>query len=259
MSHNEVVILPNADLLAKAIAARVVTRLVDAQAAKGHASIVLTGGRLGIGTLRELRAAPARDAVDWRRVDIWWGDERFLPTGDPERNDTQADEALLDALPVDPSRVHRMPAPDGPLGNDPEAAADAYAAELAAATAPEDHAAVPNFDVLMLGVGEEGHTASIFPESPAAYDERPVVAVHGCPKPPATRISLTFSSIGAASEVWLATTGAEKAGAVALALGGAGAVQIPAAGARGRARTLWLLDRSAASKLPAELVRLPLG
>jgi 6-phosphogluconolactonase len=259
MSHSEVVILPSPDLLAKAIAARVVTRLVDAQAAKGHASIVLTGGRLGIGTLRELREAPARDAVDWSSVDIWWGDERFLPAGDPERNDTQAAEALLDVLPLNPARVHRMPATDGPLGNDPEAAAEAYAAELAAAATPEDHAAVPSFDVLMLGVGEEGHTASIFPESPAAYDERAVVAVHGCPKPPPTRISLTFSSIGAATEVWLATTGEEKAGAVALALGGAGAVQIPAAGARGRVRTLWLLDRSAARKLPAGLVRLPLG
>jgi len=257
MSHREVVISPNADLLAKAIAARIITRLVDAQAAKGHASIVLTGGRLGIGALRELDASPARDAVDWRLVDVWWGDERFLPAGDPERNDTQARAALLDALPLDPARIHPFAASDGPLGNDPEAAADAYAAELAAATVPEDHGVVPQFDVLMLGVGEEGHTASIFPESPAAYDERPVVAVHGCPKPPPTRLSLTFSSIGAATEVWLATAGAEKAGAVALALGGAGAVAIPAAGAQGRVRTLWLLDRAAASKLPASLVRLP--
>ena len=258
MGHNEVVILPNSDLLAKAIAARIVTRLVDAQAAKGHASIVLTGGRLGIGALRELRDTPARDAVDWRLVDVWWGDERFLPAGDPERNDTQAQEALLGVLPLDPARVHRFPDPDGPLGDDPEAAAEAYARELAAAATPEDHGPVPQFDVFMLGVGEEGHTASIFPETPAAHDQRPVVAVRGCPKPPPTRLSLTFPSIGAATEVWLATTGVEKAGAVALALGGAGAVQIPAAGAQGRARTLWLLDRAAASKLPPELVRLPI-
>ncbi len=258
MSHNEVVISPNGDLLAKAIAARIVTRLVDAQAAKGHASIVLTGGRLGIGALRELRTSPARDAVDWRLVDIWWGDERFLPAGDPERNDTQAREALLDDLPLDPSRVHPYAASDGPLGDNPEAAAEAYARELAAAAAPEDHGDVPRFDVLMLGVGEEGHTASIFPESPAAYDERPVVAVHGSPKPPPTRLSFTFPTIAAATEVWLATVGAEKAGAVALALGGAGAVQIPAAGAHGRSRTLWLLDRAAAAQLPAELVRLPI-
>ncbi|HEX3813921.1 MAG TPA: 6-phosphogluconolactonase [Mycobacteriales bacterium] len=252
MSHNEVVIGPDADLLGKAIAARIVTRLVDAQAANGHASIVLTGGRLGIGALRELRQSPARDAVDWRLVDVWWGDERFLPTGDPERNDTQADEALLGALPLDPARVHRFPAPDGPLGDDPEAAAQAYAKELAAAAGP-DEGDVPRFDVLMLGVGEEGHTASIFPESPAVYDERPVVAVRECPKPPPIRLSLTFSSIAAATEVWLATTGAEKAEAVASALTGATPAQIPAAGAKGRSRTIWLLDRAAASKLPPEL------
>jgi 6-phosphogluconolactonase len=252
LSHNDVVISANADLLAKAIAARIITRLVDAQAATGHASIGLTGGRLGIGALRELRASPALDAVDWRLVDVWWGDERFLPTGDPDRNDTQADEALLHALPLDPARVHRFGAPDGPLGDNPEAAAQAYAQELAAVAAPDD---VPQFDVLMLGVGEEGHTASIFPDSPAAHDNRPVVAVYGCPKPPPIRLSLTFSSIGAATEVWLATAGAEKAEAVALALSGATAVQVPAAGARGRARTIWLLDRAAASKLPAELAR----
>lgn len=259
MSAPEVVVTPNADLLAKSIAARLVTRLVDAQAARGSASIVLTGGGIGIAVLRELRANPARDAVDWRVVDVWWGDERFVPADDPERNERQARDALLDDLPLDPARVHAFAASDGPFGNDPEAAADAYARELAAAATPEDHGDVPRFDVLMLGVGEEGHTASIFPESPAAYDERTVVAVHGCPKPPPTRLSLTFRAIGAANEVWLATAGGQKAGAVALALGGAGPVQVPAAGARGRSRTLWLLDRAAASKLPASLVRLPLA
>jgi len=118
---------------------------------------------------------------------------------------------------------------------------------------------VPRFDVLLLGMGEEGHVASIFPESPAAYDDRAVVAVRGCPKPPPTRLSMTFRTIGAATEVWLVVAGAAKAPAVALALGGAGPVQVPAAGARGRQRTLWLLDRAAASRLPASLVRLPVG
>ena len=142
---------------------------------------------------------------------------------------------------------------------DPEAAAAAYAAELAKATRPEDHGPVPRFDVLMLGVGEEGHVASIFPESPAAYESRPVVAVRGCPKPPPTRLTLTFPAIAAATDVWLMTSGAEKAGAVALALGGAGAIQVPAAGVHGRAHTLWLLDRESAAKLPPSVLRLPIG
>jgi 6-phosphogluconolactonase len=255
----DVVVHRTADLLAKAAAARLVTRLVDAQAARGVASIVLTGGRVGGAVLRELRDNPARDAVDWSRVDIWWGDERWLPDGDPERNDTQGRDALLSAVHLDPARVHPFPSSDGPYAGDPEAAAAAYAAELRAATRPEDHGPVPRMDVLMLGVGEEGHVASIFPESPAAYETRPVVAVRGCPKPPPVRLSLTFPAIGAATDVWLMAAGTEKAGAVALAVGGAGAVQVPAAGVHGRARTLWLLDRDAAAKLPPSVLRLPIG
>ena len=256
----EVVVHASPDLLAKAVAARLVTRLVDAQATRGSASVVVTGGRIGIAVLRELRDNPARDAVDWPRVDVWWGDERFVPSDSPDRNDRQAQEALLGAVPIDPGRLHPFPASDGPLGSDPEAAAERYAAELAAAARPEDHGAVPRFDVLLLGMGEEGHTASIFPESPAAYEaDRTVVAVRGCPKPPPTRLTLTFRAIAAAADVWLMAAGAEKAPAVALALGGAGPVQVPAAGAHGRRRTLWLLDRAAASQLPANLTRLPLA
>jgi 6-phosphogluconolactonase len=190
---------------------------------------------------------------------MWWGDERWLPDGDAERNDKQARDELLASVAVDPARVHPFPAADGRYAGDPEAAASAYAAELAKATRPEDHGPVPRFDVLMLGVGEEGHVASIFPESPAAYETRPVVAVRGSPKPPPTRLTLTFPAIAAATDVWLMAAGAEKAGAIALALGGAGAIQVPAAGVHGRARTLWLLDREAAAKLPPSVLRLPIG
>lgn len=249
MGQPEIVVHDTPDLLTKAVAARLVTRLVDAQAAQGSASVVLTGGGSGIGVLQELRDAPARDAIDWRRLTVWWGDERFVPAANGERNELQAREALLDHVPVDPDRVIPMPASDGAFGNDPEAAAQWYAERLAEHARPEDRHGVPRFDVLLLGVGEEGHTASIFPESPAAYDERTVVAVRGCPKPPPVRISLTFAALNSATEVWIITAGAGKATAVELALGGAGRVQIPAAGPRGLSRTLWLLDRAAASKL----------
>jgi 6-phosphogluconolactonase len=258
MSTPEIVVHSSPTVLATATSARLLTRLVDAQVASGSASMVLTGGGIGVQVLRELRDSPARDAVDWQRVDVWWGDERWLPAGDPERNETQAREALLDAVPLDPARVHAYPAPDGPGGNDPESAAAVYAKELAAAARPQDHDDVPRFDVLLLGVGPEGHVASIFPESPATYDDRAVVAVRGCPKPPPIRLSFGFRAIRAATEVWLVAAGEEKASAVALALGGAGPVQVPAAEARGRSRTLWLLDRAAASRLPRNLAR-PFG
>ncbi|GLF98605.1 6-phosphogluconolactonase [Streptomyces yaizuensis] len=257
MSTPQLVVHRDKELMAQAAAARLITRIVDAQSARGSASVVLTGGRNGNALLAALGTSPARDAVDWQRLDLWWGDERFLPDGDPERNATQAREALLDSVPVDPARVHVMPASDGVYGGttgDADAAAAAYAAELAAAAGPEDHGPVPVFDVLLLGVGPDTHVASLFPELPAVREtERTVVGVHGAPKPPPTRISLTLPAIRAAREVWLLAAGEDKAKAVAIALSGAGEIQAPAAGARGRSRTLWLLDAAAASELPRGL------
>ena len=261
MNTPEVFVHATGDLLASAAAARTVTRLADAIAAEGHAHLVVTGGGIGTKVLAAIAASPARDAVDWRLVDFWWGDERFEVTGDPERNDTGARAALLDALDVDQRRVHVVPGPDGPDGDDPDAAAARYAAELATAagntgagnkgTGDAGAAEVPVFDVLMLGIGPEGHVASIFPESPAAYATGSVVAVRNSPKPPPTRISLTFGAIQAAREVWILASGAEKADAVAEALTGVSQDKLPAAGARGRDRTLFLIDEAAASKLPA--------
>ncbi|MFE9660588.1 MULTISPECIES: 6-phosphogluconolactonase [unclassified Streptomyces] len=260
MSTPQLVVHRDKELMAQAAAARLITKIVDAQAARGSASIVLTGGRNGNGVLAALAAAPARDAIDWSRLDLWWGDERYLPEGDPERNVTQARAALLDSVPLDPERVHAMPASDGPhatggpAGDGVDTAAAAYAAELAAAAGPEDHGPVPTFDVLMLGVGPDTHVASLFPELPGVREtERTVVGVHGAPKPPPTRISLTLPAIRAAREVWLLAAGEDKAEAAAIALSGAGEIQAPAAGARGRARTLWLLDSAAASRLPRDL------
>jgi 6-phosphogluconolactonase len=240
-----VVVHADAELLAEAVAARLLIRLLDAQAARGQASIVLTGGRVAAKVYQAVAVSPARDAVNWSRVDVWWGDERFLPAGDPERNETQARAALLDAVPVDPARIRPMPPRDGPDGDDPEAAAARYAAGLAAAAKPGSEV-LPHFDLLLLGVGEDGHVASVFPEHPAAYESRPVVAVRGAPKPPPVRISLTLPAINTAEEVWLIATGADKADAVGMALSGAGPVQLPAAGVGGVSRTLWLLDQAAA-------------
>jgi len=255
MSAPEVIVHRDAELLAKAVAARLVTRLVDAAAARGTGSLVLTGGGIGTAVLSELAAAPARDAVDWRHLDVWWGDERFVPSGDKERNETGARAALLDHVDVDPARVHPMAPSDGPDGDDPDAAAARYATRLKEAATQEDHGPVPSFDVLLLGIGPEGHIASLFPGLPALYDERSVVAVRNSPKPPPTRLSLTLPSINAAKEVWILASGKEKAGAVALALSGTGPVQVPAAGAHGRQRTLFLLDSDAAEQLPPEIGR----
>lgn len=247
MTDRLVVVLRDATLLAQTVAARIITTIVDAQAARGEASIVLTGGGIGGATLRELAEAPARDAIDWQRLSIWWGDERFLPRGHEDRNETQARDALLDHVDVDPARVHAMPASDGALGDDLDAAADHYAAELAAAT--DEQGLCPSFDVLLLGLGPDGHVASLFPGSPALRDGRAVIPVRGAPKPPPTRLSLSFSVINSARQAWVIAAGEEKAAAARTALSAASAAAVPAGGVEGRTATRWLLDRAAASRL----------
>lgn len=255
MSRPDVVVHATAEVLAAATAARLSTRIVDIQTASGSASLVLTGGRIGIAVLAELANALAASAVDWRGLDVYWGDERFLPGGHPERNETQAREALLDHVDVDPGRVHPMGASDDPSGHDPDTAAHVYEELLLGHRHPEDRGPAPAFDICLLGIGEDGHVASVFPGSPAVYEtERAVVGVRGSPKPPPTRISLTLPAIRCATEVWLVVSGGTKAAAVTMALRGAGEVSVPAAGAVGRRRTLWLLDRAAAAKLPPELL-----
>ena len=268
----DVVIEPDPDRLARAVASALVARLAAAQAVHGTASVVLTGGGIGTEVLRHvaaLAAEPERETVDWTAVEVWWGDERFVPADDDERNERGAREALLDPVGVPPERVHAMPPSDAGFAG-PEQAADWYArqlAELAQVTdgtaRPQGPAAsvraaggggvlLPRFDVLLLGMGPEGHVASIFPDSPAVTDERPVFAVHDCPKPPPTRISLGFPAINTAEEVWLLVSGEAKAAAVAEALEtDAGPAQLPAAGVHGARATRWLLDADAASRLTA--------
>ncbi|HEX5331858.1 MAG TPA: 6-phosphogluconolactonase [Cellulomonas sp.] len=244
-----VVVHPDAPTLVAATAARLLTRLLDAQLTHSPVHLALTGGTVGIATLAAVASHPARDAIDWSGVHVWWSDERFLPTGDPERNETQARDALLDALggALPPANVHPMPAPgSAPAISTPEESAAAYADELVR-FAPAG-SSVPPFDVLMLGMGPDGHVASLFPGHAAlTVTGVSTVGVHGSPKPPPERVSLTFDAINAAHEVWLVVSGAEKAMPVASALAGDPVDRTPAAGAQGRELTLWLLDADAAA------------
>jgi len=244
-----VVVHPDAPSLVEATAVRLLTRLLDAQSIHSPVHLALTGGTVGIAALAAVASNPVRDAVDWSGVHVWWGDERFLPTGDPERNETMARDALLDALgeALPPANVHPMPAPGSTPGTrTPEEAAETYAVELAR-FAPEG-SGVPPFDVLMLGMGPDGHVASLFPgHDELAVTGVPTVGVHGSPKPPSERVSLTFDAINAARQVWFVVSGAEKAAPVASALAGDPVDRTPAAGAHGRELTLWLLDAAAAA------------
>ncbi len=243
-----VVVHPDAETLALGTAARLLLRLMDAQSVHRPVHVGLTGGGMGARVLAAVAASPLRHGVDWTGVHVWWGDERFLPAGDPERNETQARAALLDALPLPPENVHAAP-PAGAVAS-PHDAAVAYATELARFAADGDDAgpAVPAFDVLMLGVGPDGHVASLFPgQATLGVVDRTTVGVTDSPKPPPERVSLTLSAIEAAQEVWLVVAGADKADAVRRALAGEDPTAIPASAVRGRSRTLWLVDVDAAS------------
>lgn len=246
----EVVVSRDEPELAVAIASRLVTTVVAAQEDRPEAHVVLTGGGIGTACLSALAALPARDAIDWDRLHLWWGDERYVPAGDADRNDTGARTALIDHVPIPDAHVHPMP-PDGRYRH-VEAAAYAYAEELAAAPGARD--GLPPFTVCLLGIGPDAHVASLFPEHPAGHAEGTVVAVHASPKPPPTRLSLTMAAIRRSAQVWVLASGGSKARAVRLALDEhAGPLQVPAAGARGRERTLFLVDEPAAAELPPSL------
>jgi len=235
------------DALVAAAGDRLIEAISDAVGARGTAAIVLTGGGTGVAMLRHVRAHGG--VIDWSRVHLFWGDERYVAEDDDERNDKQAREALIDHIDIPPGNVHAMPASDGEFGDDIDAAALAYDHVLAANA--DSGQPAPDFDVHLLGMGPEGHVNSLFPHSAAVREtSRMVVAVFDSPKPPPRRITLTLPAVTRSRQVWLIVSGEGKAEAVAAAVGGAAPDDLPAAGAVGREATVWLLDAAAASRLP---------
>jgi 6-phosphogluconolactonase len=225
---------------------RLVGAITDAIDKRGRAQIVLTGGGTGVGLLK--RVGELADKIDWSRVHLYWGDDRFVPADDDERNEKQAREALINHIDIPAANVHAMSPSGGDFGDDLDAAALDYDHVLAANA--DDGQPAPDFDVHLLGMGPEGHINSLFPETPAVREtDRLVVGVPDSPKPPPRRITLTLPAIQRSREVWLVVSGAAKADAVAAAIGGADPVDVPSAGAVGREATVWLLDEDAASKL----------
>lgn len=236
----------DADALVAAAGDRLVGAITGAIDARGVAYVVLTGGGTGVKLLKHVGENGAK--IDWSKVHLFWGDDRFVPAADDERNDKQAREALLDHIDIPAANVHAMPASDGEFGDSIEDAAAAYEQVLAANA--DEGSPTPDFDVHLLGMGGEGHVNSLFPHTAATREtERLVVGVTNSPKPPPRRITLTLPAVTRSREVWLVVAGAEKSDAVAAAVGGAAADDVPAAGAAGREATVWLLDEAAAAKL----------
>jgi 6-phosphogluconolactonase len=236
-------VLPSSEALASRVAAEIVAKLVAVQAEGRVASIALTGGTIADAIYQQIASLESDEpSVDWMQVDFWWGDERYVPADSSDRNDRAAGLDLLDVVTVDPARVHAMPAADE-IHPDLEAAAASYD-QLVRSREPGD------FDLVLLGMGPDGHVASLFPGFPQLdVDDRIAVAVTDSPKPPPERISLTFTALNQAGEVWFLVSGEGKAEAVARALADDGSVkETPARGITAPHRTWWL-DQAAAGSL----------
>lgn len=239
MSTTRHLVHPDADTLATAAAQAAAGHLNERIAAEGRARLSLTGGSVGVKTA----AALAEAEVDWSRVTVFLGDERFVPEDDPERNDGQLDAVLLGVI-GDRATVHRWPARTAE-SDDVDAAADAF---LSAVDLPSGDG--PLFDVTILGMGPEGHIDSIFPHTPAvAETERLAVGVRDCPKPPAERLTFTLPAVRRSRHVLVVAAGDAKAQAVAEGLGGADPQDWPVAGAVGMETTTYHVDGPAASML----------
>ena len=225
--------------LTEGVAERLMTRLVELQAStEGSVHLCLTGGRIANRMYEAFADLVEGSELDATRIELWWGDERFVPTEDPDRNAGHALAILARTLPVSPARTHAMSAADGVTDN--EASAQAYAKELGDTV----------FDICLLGMGEDGHVASIFPNHPSFEVEttHTVIGVSDSPKPPASRISLTVPTLARSREVWFLVSGEDKADAVARSY--AHDPTLPGGVVRGTERTLWFLDRAAGSGLP---------
>ncbi len=237
----EVIRLADADAVASGAAKAVVETLSGLLSKQPTAHLVVTGGSVGILTLAKLSQLGA--SLDWSRVHVWWGDERFVARDSADRNVNQAKDAWLVNAPIPGQNIHAFPASDQGLSlND---AANAFGAELRenATTGKE----FPDFDILLLGMGPDGHVASLFP-GVNHLGGALIVAESDSPKPPPQRLSFSYDLINSATEVWFTVAGADKAAAVSQVFNNHES-KLPAAQVSGRNKTVWFLDEAAATNI----------
>jgi 6-phosphogluconolactonase len=234
----ELKVLPDPAAVAATVAERFLQRITAAQARGETPNIALTGGTIAEAVHRQIASRAADHPVDWSRVVFWWGDERFVAPDSPDRNALDARTCFLDVVGAD--QVHEIPSTAEAA--DPAASAAAYGETLRGSDADD-------FDLVMLGMGPDGHVASLFPGFPQLDSEGITVPVTSSPKPPPERVSLTFGALNRARAVWFLVTGEAKADAVRRALADDGDLhRTPARGIQ-VPDTTWFLDAAAASDL----------
>lgn len=243
--RGEVQVFPDQAALAEEAARRFVTLAQAASAERGRFSVALSGGSTPRGMYERLARPPHRDAIDWERVHVFWGDERYVPPDDAESSFRMAREALLAHAPIPAANIY--PAPT--VGGAPEDAARAYAETIQAFFGADP----PRFDLILLGMGPDGHTASLFPGSSelTAPSGELVVVVRDAPKPPPTRLTFTLPLINAAANVLFLVAGADKAETLRAVLEGPpDPARLPSQCVRPeRGALAWLIDTAAAQAL----------
>jgi 6-phosphogluconolactonase len=228
-------VLPDAAAVAVATADRFIATGVAAIEERGIFHAALSGGGTPKQVYPLLLEPERRDAIDWGRVEFWWGDERSVPPDHPESNFGVAYGMLISQLPgVRPDRIHRMPAE----ASDIDAAAMTYESEIRLAFGARGDTP-PAFDLIWLGMGPDGHTASLFPGTAALEEERRWVVANWVPQQDTWRMTFTYPLLEAARDVIIVVTGADKADAIrAIRAGGSG---LPAERVSGE-RVEWIVD-----------------
>jgi len=246
-------IFRDADALADAAAEQFVELARCSILSRDRFTVALSGGSTPRRLYERLAEAPFRDRVDWSRVDIFWGDERGVPPDHPESNYRMASDALLDRVPIPRERVHRIHAER----EDRAAAARDYQAEIARAFQVHEAGRPPSLDLLLLGMGADGHTASLFPGDEALREGRRwAVTVEAPQRPPPSRITLTAPVLNRAREIRILVAGADKAATLRDVLQG------PHEAARRpiqlvkpeNGRMIFLVDEAAASELESAVI-----
>ena len=223
-----------AESLAKSAAEEFVTKVADLLAAKPVINVMLTGGTIGIATLAAIAEREDAHLLEWSRVHIWWGDERFVDSDSDDRNAKQAKKAWLDSLQIPAVNIHEFPSNANSLTLDE--AARVFDLEFAKSSI--------KFDLMLMGMGPDGHVASLFPGQEALAGHDHVIAVHDSPKPPPERLSFTYQTINQARQIWFTVAGADKAEAVSVVFGDTPS-DLPAGRISGKEKTVWYVDQTA--------------
>lgn len=234
MSKVEILVLSNRDELVAKASQMIFERVKSLSLSQQDYHVALTGGTVGTLTLEAL--SELTNDIDLSRLHIWWVDERFVPRDSSERNELQARNAWLTGSGIAESNIHAFPADESVSI---EQAAQLFASDIEAIN--------PEFALTLLGMGEDGHVASLFPGSDAHYVGNFVVVEQKSPKPPSKRLSLSMRAINSSNEVLFLVSGKEKAQAVAQATSEKG--DLPASKVSARKSTTWLLDEEAASMI----------